>query len=188
MATGKSCSPPKLQLTFPSFMFLKGVRSTRFKPLQWERRGNCIQCTSHRLNSGGYVWIRRRGFSTRTLHRIIGIRKHGNHPCTRHTCDNRWCINPDHIIPGTLADNNRDRKMRGRNADTRGEKNPFHKLTNTNVLEIRKLLQHGIPQRQIANQFGVSQHPIKCINLNRTWKHIPMKNTTNINQKGGNHQ
>ncbi len=27
----------------------------------------------------------------------------------RHTCDNPYCFNPDHIIIGTRADNNRDR-------------------------------------------------------------------------------
>lgn len=34
----------------------------------------------------------------------------------RHTCDNTRCINPDHLIPGTRADNNRDRAERGRSA------------------------------------------------------------------------
>lgn len=33
-----------------------------------------------------------------------------------HTCDNRKCVNPDHLYQGTHADNNRDCVKRGRNA------------------------------------------------------------------------
>ncbi|TKG21761.1 hypothetical protein FCV81_08845 [Vibrio breoganii] len=28
----------------------------------------------------------------------------------RHTCDNPYCFNPDHLVKGTTADNNHDRK------------------------------------------------------------------------------
>jgi len=32
----------------------------------------------------------------------------------RHTCDRQWCINPDHLIEGTRADNTADALERGR--------------------------------------------------------------------------
>ena len=34
--------------------------------------------------------------------------------CVMHRCDNRACFNPEHLEIGTLADNNRDMKRKGR--------------------------------------------------------------------------
>lgn len=54
--------------------------------------------------------------------------------CVRHTCDNPRCINPEHLLLGTWADNNRDRAERVRSA----KKVPTrHKLTKQQALVIQ---------------------------------------------------
>ena len=53
-----------------------------------------------------------------------------------HSCDNRKCVNPDHLWIGTDYDNVRDMMVKGRNKPTRGEANPKAKLKNAQVLEI----------------------------------------------------
>lgn len=41
-----------------------------------------------------------------------------------HTCDNRKCINPEHLFLGTAADNNRDKMLKGRS--TKGQQRLTH--------------------------------------------------------------
>lgn len=74
----------------------------------------------------------------------------------RHKCDNRLCINPDHLETGTHADNARDMRERGRNNHTR-------KLTSADVVDIRWLHCLGARQVDIARAFNVSKTAIRKI-------------------------
>lgn len=84
-----------------------------------------------------------------------------------HRCDNRPCINPEHLFLGTAKDNNVDAANKGRTA--RGEKNSRAKLTEKDVLAIREM---SGSQAQIAKTFGVSQSNIFYIKSRRSWRHI----------------
>lgn len=133
------------------------------KPLNWIREGECIRCTSHYGNRDGYPIIRGRHISRWILMHRMGEIPKGI--VARHTCDNAWCIRPDHIIHGTPADNMHDRKARGRYGDQRGEKNPYCKLTSTQVSQIREA--SGL-QREIAERFGVTQSHVSLIRGNKS--------------------
>jgi hypothetical protein len=84
-----------------------------------------------------------------------------------HRCDNPCCVNPDHLFLGSLGDNNRDRKEKGRGAT--GVRHPMNKLSVEQVLEIRNA--PGL-HREIAGQFGVSKSLISHIKTRRLWKEL----------------
>lgn len=93
--------------------------------------------------------------------------------CVLHECDVRICVNPEHFFLGTKGENNSDRKKKGRNAPREGENNTQVKLSDSEVLEIRRLVDsERITQREIAEQFGVTQSTISAIKLRQIWTHI----------------
>lgn len=91
----------------------------------------------------------------------------------RHSCDNRPCVNPGHLSLGTIADNIRDRDERGRQA--RGERSNLSKLTEADVLEIRRRDAAGERQNAIAVAFETDPSNVNRICNGRTWKHLPME-------------
>lgn len=88
----------------------------------------------------------------------------------RHRCDNRACVNPDHLLIGTEADNSRD--MTDRQRQARGERQGLSKLNATDIERIRDIHRAGESQTAIARYFGVSQPVISQIVLRKTWRHV----------------
>jgi len=89
-----------------------------------------------------------------------------------HTCDNRACVNPEHLYLGTAKDNARDRDTRGRKASTLGSKNGANKLNEIQVVEIKKMLNEGMLQTEIAKVFNVTKANIWCIKHGLSWSHV----------------
>jgi len=87
-----------------------------------------------------------------------------------HSCDNRICVNPEHLREGTHLDNTNDKVSRNRQA--KGETNGRVTLTESQVFEIRKLLAQKVSHRKIGSLFGVNKSTITNINRGKTWKHI----------------
>ncbi len=98
----------------------------------------CHECTSHALDTHGYPMLWKSG-RNQHMHRVLYEESNGDlgELVARHTCDNRKCINLDHIVPGTCAENSNDAKIRGRLNTHRGETRADSKLTREQVLEIR---------------------------------------------------
>lgn len=67
----------------------------------------------------GYGYIRNEG-ARRRAHRIAYELAHGPIPeglVVKHSCDNRSCVNPEHLSVGTTAENNREIVERGRHGN-----------------------------------------------------------------------
>jgi len=131
----------------------------------------CHNCTSHACNGDGYPYISLDGMHWR-LSRYIFTNNKGKIPngkVVRHTCDNRKCINPDHLILGTLTQNNRDRVARNRNRDQNGSKNNMSKLTEKQVVEI---YTSKLPHKELSVKYKISKSVIETIKGKRSWRKI----------------
>jgi hypothetical protein len=133
----------------------------------------------------GQFWLKDKGCRA---HRISYMIKYGSIPKDKlvlHKCDNPRCVNPNHLFLGNQDDNMKDmvskkRSLIGDRNPTRtnpeclarGSKNGFAKLTESKVLEIRRLYHNPYSQRQLAKLFGVTQPCIKIIVKRQGWKHI----------------
>jgi hypothetical protein len=89
-----------------------------------------------------------------------------------HTCDVRKCVNPDHLWLGTAKDNMQDCVAKNRHVAPTGLKNHFTKLSENEVLEIRKLFKEGVRIYKLVKLFKVTDTTISAIIKNKTWKHI----------------
>lgn len=120
-------------------------------------------------------------------HRYAWYRKNGEIPdgmCICHKCDNRKCVNVDHMFLGTWADNNKDRSLKCRSGSRiyseeeknryskifRGEGNANSKLTDKEAMEIYKRTDKSYSQ--LAKEYGVSKPVVTSIKNRRSWKHI----------------
>lgn len=150
--------------------FKKSVSSQFRKELSWIlTTGGCHECTSHKQSSNGYVSILIEG-KHELVHRYSYRKNKGEIPpglVVRHTCDNRKCMNPEHLILGTPADNVNDTKSRKRFPT--GENVKSSKLSEEQVREIRS---SNLPDRQLALKYGVCRTNISNIKKRVWWKDI----------------
>ena len=90
--------------------------------------------------------------------------------CACHICDNRGCVNPDHLFLGTRADNQKDMAQKGRAC--RGEDVTGGKLLEGDILRIRDVLACNANQYEIAKYFNIDQSCVSRINTRENWSHI----------------
>jgi len=130
-----------------------------------DERG-CHVCTSHWKDYDGYPRIKIGGVKMPVSH-LAYERRFGPVPqglILRHTCDNPACINPEHLVPGTHADNVADRVQRGRSAA--GGKNGRAKLTPAIV---REILASDETTCAWARRLGVDPKTVRSIRQRKIW-------------------
>jgi hypothetical protein len=99
-----------------------------------------------------------------------------------HHCDNPPCVNPAHLFLGTPLTNAQDRVAKGRESHAgptmsmKGEGNSHAKLTNENVLEIRRRYCPRCRKNgsgALAKEFKVTDRMILLIVHHKNWTHLP---------------
>lgn len=85
-----------------------------------------------------------------------------------HSCGNSKCVNPKHLRWATVSENQMDRVIHG--TSNRGEKHAMSRLTEDQVLDIRRLLSNGMRQKDVAELYGVGKTTIHWIKHRKTWE------------------
>lgn len=89
-----------------------------------------------------------------------------------HLCDNRKCVNPDHLALGSHLDNMADMIRKGRHVY--GERHHATKMTSEKVIKARIMAAQGVPVAEVARRFGIAKCPMQQIISGRTWRHLPV--------------
>ena len=126
------------------------------------------------MESGCHEWqagLARGGYGkfqlpskTVTAHRFAFEMVNGSIPkglCVLHRCDNRLCVNVDHLFLGDIHENIKDMDVKGR----RGTRS---KLTVADVEKIKEMLSQRFSQQHIAKLFNINQTTISRIKLGIT--------------------
>lgn len=118
---------------------------------------------------------------TTKVHRYICALVNGESPTPKHEAahgcgkGHLGCVNPQHLIWKTRAENQADRLLHG--THNRGERCASSKLTESQVREILAL--KGVKkQREIAAEFGVSRERVCDIHNRRSWGWLGEDNAT----------
>lgn len=135
------------------------------------------------MNPAGYGNVRYKDEYT-SSHRLSYILHYGdikNKLWVLHKCDNRKCVNPEHLFLGTAKDNTQDMIKKNRQPDfetlcknrSSGEKNGRSKLTLEMVRKIRILCKEKtLSLPEIGRLFDITKNTIWAIKHNKIWKHF----------------
>lgn len=138
---------------------LKHTKETETGCLEWQR------C----LNSDGYPRMAIGKNSNIKVHRLIYEIATGEDitgKVIRHKCDNPKCINPEHLLSGTMTENMADRDARFRHGAA--------KLTPEQVIAIRKSFSDNPKLKcpAVAREYGISSSTVHSIKRGYHWKNL----------------
>ena len=155
--------------TFPSFSQYKKHFLIHF-PKDYNELKNKNRCwiwqgSKYKNNYGKTVWGGKQYYAHRMSY-IIFKDLILNNQVVRHICDNKLCVNPEHLIIGTQSDNILDCVKRNRHFN--------QLLLEEDVIEIKNRLKkpyRGI-NYELAIKYNVKQSTISHIRTGRNWSWI----------------
>lgn len=151
-------------------------------------KNGCIVWTGY-VEKTGYATMRFKGNRIK-VHRASWIAHNGDIPdglLILHKCDNRKCINPDHLFIGTQQDNMDDMKTKGRDnrVGVKGSKNHNTNIDEVDVKMIRQRFIDGESRKTLMCDYQLGKTTLQSILSNKSWKHVQLgSETALICQKG----
>lgn len=108
-------------------------------------------------------------------HRAVWFLIHGSWPSKHvlHECDGgaSGCVRPEHLREGTQKENSRDMMRRGRHF--KGEQTPWAKLTESDVIAIkREYAAGGVTQQELAERYRVGRRAVGRAIDGTRWAHL----------------
>jgi len=149
--------------------YRKAYPSRRY-PITYDVDENgCFICTSHKSGVRGYPRMHET-----LVFRHVYQEMHGNlekGELVRHLCDNKLCINPEHLRKGTQLENVRDALRNGRFKV--GEEHHSSKHKELNVYAAKVLMKHTqLSNKEISLVTNVSETALQPIRSGENWKSV----------------
>jgi hypothetical protein len=128
----------------------------------------CIEAKP-RKNGYGTVWVDGR---TVRAHRHAWEKANGPIPdglLVCHRCNNKACVNPDHLYLGTNAENLAHARRDGLTNPPKGEQ---HWNTSLNEDDVRAIRADSRIRREIAADYGIHTTSVTKIKNGSRWGHV----------------
>ena len=176
-------------LTFDDYRAAEGISKSGLLQRVFARcrrnESGCLEWQGTKPDGYGRIAVGRKGVDRRMAltHKVVYEACFGPVPSgleILHSCDNACCCEPTHLSAGTRSENIKQAYARGlmKPHSVRGEHCSWSRLTTSDVIAIRELGRHGMPQSLIAKRFGVTQSHISRICRHVCWSDTPTGGAT----------
>lgn len=149
-----------------------------FRKTQLDENG-CLLWRGKLNSKGRPIWKNRSLYASSIASRISYQLAHGlgSIPpglCVLHTCHNRLCVNPNHLILGTQLENlnqmySLNRGPSPSQRSRKGERNGSSKFSPEIVLKVRK---SSGTYRELSRLYSMSVSSVRRIKLGLSWTHL----------------
>lgn len=145
--------------------------------MQLKRDTNGCAISTRGCSEGKYPQIKIKTTSGRrqqhALHRVsyaLFIGPIRENMVIMHTCDNRRCVEPTHLVQGTFAENSADMSRKGRAVS--GTRHHSSKLSEDEVRSMRNDFNMGASKKSLSRKYGICRSAVKKVVELRTWKKV----------------
>lgn len=156
-----------------SLKYLNNSRKRLLSKVVKNKNTNCWEYQGATTKDGyGFFSLKHKMFLAHRISYLLFVGIIPNNLFVCHTCDNRRCINPEHLWLGTQSENINDMLSKGRKIFKKGSEVWKAKLTESKVKEIRDLYKSGnYTYKQLSFIYCVTKEHIGAIIRKESWNY-----------------